>query len=58
MQSALGRALFGEASAWTPDVALLSRIGDLLAGGNWQRGGGKGEKPKPTKPPRIPNVDF
>lgn len=30
---------------------LLAAVVDLLAGANWQRGGGKGRKPKPVKRP-------
>jgi hypothetical protein len=33
------------------DTHLLAAVAHLLAGGNWQRGGGKGARPKPIKLP-------
>lgn len=36
---------------WTDHEYLLAGILDLLAGANWQRGGGKGSRPKPVKRP-------
>jgi hypothetical protein len=36
------------------DTYLLARVAYLLAAGNWQRGGGKGPRPKPVKPPGAP----
>lgn len=30
---------------------LLAQIVDLIAGGNWQRGGGKGRRPRPVERP-------
>ena len=41
------------AEGWTQDTHLLARVADLLAGGNWQRGGGKGPRPKPIEPPKL-----
>lgn len=35
----------------TPEVQFLSGILYALEGANWQRGGGKGPQPKPTKFP-------
>lgn len=32
-------------SGWTLDQQLLAMVANLVAGGNWQRGGGKGAKP-------------
>lgn len=32
---------------------LLALIADLLAGANWQRGGGKGQRPKPIPRPGV-----
>lgn len=51
--SAYARAALGTdvAQAAALDVQLLYLVVDLLAGGNWQRGGGKGSKPKPMKRP-------
>lgn len=41
------------AEAWDANTHLLAYLGDLLAGANWQRGGGKGSRPKPLKRPKI-----
>jgi hypothetical protein len=38
-------------SAWTPEALLLRRIDLHLAGANWQRSGGKGQRPKPIDLP-------
>lgn len=38
-------------SAWGLREQLLALNADLVAGGNWQRGGGKGPRPKPIKRP-------
>lgn len=35
--------------AWTPTEYLLAEITDAIRGGNWQRSGGKGSRPR-----RIP----
>lgn len=37
---------------WTPEINMLAQV--ILVGqwGNWQRGGGKGQKPKPIEPPK------
>lgn len=32
---------------------LLALIADLLAGANWQRSGGKGQRPKPIPRPGV-----
>jgi hypothetical protein len=37
--------------SWPAELHLLANVADLLAWSNWQRGGGKGPKPKPTKRP-------
>jgi hypothetical protein len=37
---------------WTTDVVLLAAVVNLLAGANWQRGGGKGRRPQPVPLPR------
>lgn len=44
-------ALHGAAAAWTPAEYLLANVVDLLAAANWQRGGGKGKKPKRVRRP-------
>ncbi|MGC4891090.1 hypothetical protein [Micromonospora sp. DT227] len=41
----------GDAARWSITDHLLAVVVDLLAGANWQRGGGKGPKPKPIKRP-------
>jgi hypothetical protein len=52
---ALGRAMLGEAAAYTPEVHRLTDIADLLAMANWQRSGAPSSKrPKPIRRPRIP----
>lgn len=42
-----------EAAAWRLEHHLLALVIDLLAGANWQRGGGKGTKPKPLQRPGV-----
>ncbi|MFB6392637.1 hypothetical protein [Polymorphospora lycopeni] len=32
-----------------PGDHLLAHVANLIAAGNWQRGGGKGQRPKPIK---------
>lgn len=49
--SPLGLALHGEAARWSTADHLLATTVDLLAGANWQRGGGKRSKPKPIRRP-------
>ncbi|MEV8134292.1 hypothetical protein [Microbacterium aurantiacum] len=50
--SAYSRSVFGERAPWN-DLAtqLLAEAVNALRGGNWQRGGGKGPRPKPIEPP-------
>ena len=36
---------------WTAGRYLAAGVVDLLAGGNWQRGGGKGKRPQPVQRP-------
>ena len=43
--------MHGEIADWTMSVQLLARIADLTAQGNWQRGRGKGAKPRPIPRP-------
>jgi hypothetical protein len=45
------RSLFGESADWSVTDQLLALIADLLAAANWQRGGGKGTRPKPLPRP-------
>lgn len=49
--SALSRSLHGEFALWSPNEYLLALVADLLQAANWQRGGGKGTKPKPLARP-------
>lgn len=44
----LHRELAGD--DWTLDQHLLAVIADRLGAANWQRGGGKGARPKPISP--------
>lgn len=48
--SAVFRAL-GVDAAWTMEAHALAAISDGVAAGNWQRGGGKGARPKPAPRP-------
>ncbi|WP_406083113.1 hypothetical protein OHA01_26390 [Micromonospora zamorensis] len=43
--------MHGEAGRWSTADHLLASAVELLAGANWQRGGGKGGKPKPLPRP-------
>lgn len=43
--------------SWDANTYLLAHVADLIAGGNWQRGGGKGPKPKPLQRPKAERVD-
>ncbi len=45
------RKVQGPMAAWGVTELLLRRIDHQLAAGNWQRGGGKGQKPKPLDLP-------
>lgn len=42
-----------ERAIWTLTNQLLAGIKDEVAGANYQRGGGKGAKPKPTPRPGV-----
>lgn len=37
---------------WTPDMDLLAALLNTMQWANWQRGGGRGEKPKALKRPK------
>lgn len=50
--SILYRAIHGYYYDMVP--RQLGRVIDLLQGANWQRGGGKGPRPKPVKWPWTP----
>lgn len=47
--SALSCALSPISEFSTPQNVLLMGVVDLLAGANWQRGGGRGGRPKPVR---------
>lgn len=49
--SAVYRHKFPESWWWTPQLDFLGAVLNAIQWGNWQRGGGKGEKPKPVKRP-------
>lgn len=49
--SRYARAILGEDALWTLSNHLLATVADRIAGGNWQRGGGKGGRPKPIRRP-------
>jgi hypothetical protein len=50
-ESALARKLLGDDAPWGLNEQLLAMTIDVLRQGNWQRGGGKGAKPKPLPRP-------
>ena len=43
--------MHGDKALWTTGDHLLAAAVDALASGNWQRGGGKGKRPKPIPRP-------
>jgi len=44
-------AALGSDAAWTAETHMLANVGDVLAGANWQRGGGQGPRPDPIPRP-------
>lgn len=44
-------AMYGDTARWGPTEHLLADTVDILRAGNWQRGGGKGRRPKPRHRP-------
>lgn len=50
-ESATARSVHGLQVLWGPAEHLLAGTLDTLAMANWQRGGGKGSKPKPIDRP-------
>ena len=50
--SAVFRARNPKSWAWDVDTDLLAAILFTLQGANWQRAGGKGDKPKPVERPK------
>jgi len=51
LDSPLGIAINGQAARWDVNAHLLANVVDVLLGANWQRGGGKGSRPKPIARP-------
>lgn len=51
-QSALYRARLPQSWWWTPELDFLGAVLTAIQWGNWQRGGGKGDKPKPVSRPK------
>jgi hypothetical protein len=49
--SALYRAKHPASWWWTPDIDFLGAIVTAIQWGNWQRGGGKGDKPRNIERP-------
>ncbi|MFL2002013.1 hypothetical protein [Microbacterium sp. A1-JK] len=50
--SAYARSVRGDLAPWVDlPTQLLAEAVNALRGANWQRGGGKGTKPKPIAPP-------
>lgn len=56
--SAYFRARFPNSWWWTPDHDFLALVLVTLQGANWQRGGGKGDKPKQIKRPSERKPKF
>lgn len=53
--SALARSLVGPDHEWRITDHLIAGVHDRLAEANWQRGGGKGPKPRPLPRPGAEN---
>lgn len=47
------RAVLGEQADWMVTDYLLAAVVDALAIGNWQRGGGKGRRPRALPRPGV-----
>lgn len=52
-ETALARAVLDGEQPWPIDQQLLANIAETLEWANWQRGGGKGEGPKPIPRPGL-----
>lgn len=52
-ESAFARKLLGDDAPWGLNEQLLALTIDVLRQGNYQRGGGKGSKPKPLPRPGV-----
>ncbi|GAA2618732.1 hypothetical protein SMC26_40290 [Actinomadura fulvescens] len=51
LDSATARSVHGEAAVWGMPEQLLAAVVDVLNWANYQRGGGKGNRPRPVKRP-------
>jgi len=51
-RSALYRAQYPKSWWWTPEMDFLAAITHAVQSANWQRGGGRGPRPKPMKRPK------
>ena len=51
-ESALFRVQHPKSWWWTPEIEFIAAVLTATQWGNWQRGGGKGDKPKPVKRPK------
>jgi len=51
-RSALYRAQYPKSWWWTPEMDFLAAIAHAVQSANWQRGGGRGPRPKPMKRPK------
>lgn len=51
-ESALFRVQNPKSWWWTPDIDFAAAMLVSLQWANWQRGGGRGEKPRPVKRPK------
>ena len=52
LDSALHRELHPKSWWWTPDIDFMAAIVTTLQLANWQRSGGKGQRPQPITKPR------
>lgn len=48
------RAQYPKSWWWEPSFDFMAAILNSLQWANWQRGGGKGDKPRPIKRPKDP----
>lgn len=51
--SALAKSMHGDKVEWGATEHLLASAVDALNAANWQRGGGKGKRPKPVTRPGV-----
>ena len=58
-ESATVREMLGaQFVEWSTTDWLLAGVIDVLQGANWQRGGGKGSRPKPVERPKsLPEIE-